>query len=152
MAGLGRLSGPRDLGPHRPQDAQEEEVQQRQQAQLEEAEQVLGHVAVRSLRRVEANARRPDGDGVAVLELVLADGRRRSPWCRWWSPRSTTRKPVPNGRTSAWRRLTLGSARVISQSGRRPMSTGFSDERDALAGGQHERAGARRRPGPRACG
>ena len=49
---------------------------------------------------------------------------------------------MPGGRTSAWRRLTLGSERVISQSGRRPISTGSSPSADALAVGQHQGAGA----------
>ena len=63
--------GGTDLAPYRPHDAEEEQVEQCKQAQLQQAEQVLGQSGV--LRRLVPQRGAADGDEVAVLQGLVTD-------------------------------------------------------------------------------
>ena len=98
------------------------------------------------------------GTGASLRRLEVhrrccrtAPRRRRRSWCSATrapltlvplvEPRSTTTNPSPDGRTSAWRRLTLGSASTIVQSCWRPTDTTYSPSGHPVAGGQQQRPG-----------
>src|SRR5690606_25799880 len=115
------------------------QVQERKQAELEDREQLLVHV-LPTLPAPRHPVRRAPSSGhdaskvTTVLPSVISSPSpsscelTRMPLTRvpLVEPRSTRTHPLPWGRTSAWLRLTLGSASCTVDSGRRPKVTVFS--------------------------
>ena len=124
-------------------DPREEQVEQREEAELQEREDESD---ICPLRLLVADRGCTDDDHVAVVERVLlhhdavdlrAVDRAEVDDTKPWSPR----------RISAWWRDTCGSESGTAQSGMRPIATGSSPSVDPAAVGEHQRARrARRRP------
>ena len=144
-AGGGRDAGagvPAQLARDDPHDAREEQVQQREQAELEDGEDRFGH-APATTPRSGSRLRRSTITSPSC-EVAARAPRRRSPVCRSCEPRSTTRKPCSSRRISAWWRDDLRVGERDRAFGQPPDHGRVLAELHPAAVGEHERAGGRR--------